>query len=184
MIDTSLNRKYVARKGVESDFKPIPDGEYTARVKEVTPWEKTTKNIKVIQRDEEGRALKDEKGDNITEMVNNCEFYNCNVKMEIVGGEYDGRVIFHKLSTHPNMPFNIPAFLYGLGLQELAASDIQEKTRGRQCLIDVYTDSYEKEVQNKENGLTEMQIKEINRIKNFKQIPDASPINDDNDLGI
>lgn len=182
MIDTSLNKKYTARESSNVDFSPLPDGKYTARVKEVTPWEAVTKNIKVILRDEEGRAIKDEKGDNVTEMHNNCTFYNCNVKMEIVGGEYEGRLVFHNLSTHPNMPFQIPAFLYGIGLAEVAASEIQEKARGKMCEIEVYTDSYDKTIQNKETGLDEVQKKYVNRVKNFKQLPTANDENED--LGI
>lgn len=184
MVDTSLNKRYVAKEGVNIDYSPIPDGEYTARVKEVGKWEPVTKTIKVIQRDEDGRAIKDEKGNNVTETIQNCTFYNCNVKMEIVGGAYDGRIVFHNLSTHPNMPFAIPAFLYGIGLQELAAADIQEKTVGRLCLVDVYTDSYEKKVQNKDTGLDDVETKYINRIKNFKQLPSEQPNNDADDLGI
>jgi hypothetical protein len=185
MVDTSLNRRYTAREGSNMDFGPIPDGVYTAKVEEVTPWESQTKSIKVILRDEDGKAIKNEKGDNVTEMQENCTFYNCTAKMKIVGGEYDGRIIFHNLSTHPNMPFQIPAFLYGLGLQELAASEIQDKTRGKLCMIDVYTDSYDKKVQNKDTGLDEIQKKYINRVKSFKQLPATQPNNVvDEDLGI
>lgn len=185
MVDTSLNKRYTARENQVVDYSPIPDGEYTARVKEVSPWTAQTKTIKVIQRDENGRALKDDKDNNITETQENCTFYNCNVKLEIVGGSYDGRIIFHNLSTHPNMPFAIPAYLYGLGLQELAASEIQEKTINRLCLIDVYTDSYDKKTTNKDTGLEETEKKFINRVKTFKQLPDELPNNDiDEDLGI
>ena len=175
MVDTSLNKKYTAKEGGSLDFSPIPDGIYKARVKEVTPWEAKTQNIKVIQRDENGKALLDDKGDKVTEVVPNCTFYNCNVKMEIIGGAYDGRMVFHNLSTHPNMPFNIPNFLYGIGLQEIAASEIQEKTKGLICDIDVYTDSYDKTIQNKDTGLDETQKKYINRIKSFKKVENQNP---------
>lgn len=175
MIDTSLNKKYTAKEGGNLDFSPIPDGIYRARVKEITPWEAKTQTIKVIQRDENGKALVNEKGDKVTESVPNCTFYNCNVKMEIVGGMYDGRVVFHNLTTHPNMPFSIPNFLYGIGLQEVAASEIQEKCKGLLCDIDVYTDSYDKKVQNKDTGLEEVQKKYINRVKSFKKVPTENP---------
>ena len=185
MVDTSLNRKYTAREGVSMDFSPIPDGEYTARVKEVTPWTDKTQNIKVIQRDEEGKALVDEKGEQIRELQENCTFYNATVKMEIIGGAYNGRIVFHNLSTHPNMPFNIPAYLYGIGMNELSASEIQEKTKNRVCLIDVITESYDKTVQNKDTGLDEIEKKYINKVKNFKQLPAEQPNNDvEEDLGI
>lgn len=185
MVDTSLNKRYTAKEQVAVDYSPIPDGEYMVRVKEVSPWTAKTQNIKVIQRDEDGKALVDEKGDKVTELVNNCTFYNTNVKLEIVGGAYDGRIIFHNLSTHPNMPFAIPAFLYGLGLQELSAAEIPEKTKGCECLVDIYTDSYEKKVQNKETGLDDVEVKYINRAKNFKQLPTYTPNSQpDFDMGI
>lgn len=183
MVDTSLNKKYEAREGVNTDFSPIPDGEYLVRIKEVTPWKAETKNIKVIQRDENGKALVDEKGDKITELVPNCTFYNCTVKLEVVGGAYDGRLIFHNLSTHPNMPFQIPAFLYGIGLKELYASEIPEKTKGLTCLVDVVTESYDKTVQNKETGLDEVQKKYINRVKSFKE-PQTNEAPTNNDVEI
>src|SRR5574344_2017996 len=109
MLDTSLNRKYEPKERFQLDFSPIPKGEYTVRVKEISPWKEEVKNIKVIQVDENGKALLNEKGEKITTLENNCKFYNCNVKFEVVGGEYDGRLVFHQLTTHPNMSFNIPA---------------------------------------------------------------------------
>ena len=186
MVDTSLNRSYTAREGAPMEFTLIPDGTYRAKVKEVTPWTPKKQNIKVIQRDETGKALVDEKGDKVTEMVNDCEFYNCTVKMEIVEqGDYTGRIIFHNLSTHPNMPFNIPAFLYGIGMKELMASEIQSKTINKVCLIEVYTDSYTKDVEDKETGMVEKVKKEINRINYFKQLPDLQQPSDEmDDLGI
>lgn len=178
MVDTSLNKRYTAKEGGNLDFSPIPDGTYRARVKEVTPWTAKTQNIKVIQRDENGKALLDDKGEQIRELVPNCTFYNCSVKMEIIGGAYDGRLVFHNLSTHPNMPFNIPNFLYGIGLQEIAASEIQEKCKGLVCDIDVYTESYEKTVQNKDTGLDEIVSKPINKVKTFKKVIDENPNTD------
>lgn len=182
MVDTSLNKKYTAKESVAMDYSPIPDGLYRAKVKEVSPWKKETKTIKVIQRDENGNALKDEKGNNITETVQNCEFYNCSVRMEITEGQYSGRLVFHNLSTHPNTPFSIPAFLYGLGVSELAAGEIQDNVPGKECMIDVITETYTKTVQNKETGLDEEQDRQINKVKNFKQLPDQDI--EMNDLGI
>lgn len=187
MVDTGLNRKYTAKEGSVQDFSPIPDGIYTARVKEVTDWVAKTQNIKVIQKDEEGKNIVDEKGETVRELVPNCTFYNCNVKFEIVGGAYDGRIIFHNLTTHPNMDFNIPNFLYGIGMNELAASEIQKETIGKICDIDVYTDSYEKTIQDKETGLDKVETKYVNRVKNIKKCPATNPNTETDselDLGI
>lgn len=170
MVNTGLDNKYVAKEGGQTNFEPIPDGEYTLKVKEIDPWKKSTKTIKVIQRDENGNAIKDEKGNNVTETINNCEFYNCNVKFEVVGGEYNGRVIFHNLTTHPNMNWAIPNFLYALNLKELTASQIQSTCVNKECLGTVYTDSYEKTVQNRETGIDEIVTRKVNRIKSLKPL--------------
>lgn len=185
-IDTSLNKKYVAGTGVDLNktFTPIEDGEYTVRVKEVTPWVAKTSNVKVIQRDEKGKPILNEKGEKVTELVNDCTFYNCTAKLEIIGGEYDGRIVFHNLTTHPNMSFNIPQFLYGLGMKELSASEIQEKTKGKICIAEVYTDVYEKKVQDKETGLDKLEKRTINRVSKFKENNAATQKNDIEDLGI
>ena len=170
MVNTGLDNKYIAKEGGQTNFEPIPDGDYTLKVKEIDPWKKSTKTIKVIQRDENGNALKDEKGNNITETINNCEFYNCNVKFEVVGGEYNGRIIYHNLTTHPNMNWAIPNFLYALNLKELMASQIQSTCVGKECIGNVYTDNYKKTVQNKETGIDEEVTKEVNRIKSLKPL--------------
>lgn len=176
MVDTSLNKKYSAKDARNNDFSPIPEGtKVIARVKEVGDWKPTTKTIKVIQKDENGNALLDEKGNKITETVPNCEFYNCDVKMEVVGGDYDGRLVYHNLTTHPNMQFTVPNFMKGIGLEEATASELKEKAVGRLSEIEVTIETYEKTVQNKETGLDEVQERQVNKIKSFKKIENQNP---------
>ena len=170
MVNTGLDRKYVAKEGGQINYDPIPEGDYRLRVKEVEPWKSTTKTISVI--------LKDEKGNNVTETVPICEFYNCIVKFEVVGGEYNGRLIFHNLTTHPNMDWNIPNFLYALGVPELSAGQIQNSCKNLECEGHVFIDSYDKTVQNKETGIDEIVKKSINRIKSLK--PLNTPNNNNN----
>lgn len=170
MVNTGLDRKYVAKEGGQTNFDPIPEGDYTLRVKEIDTWKSTIKTIKVNKRDENGNVLKNEKGENITETVPNCEFYNCTAKLEVVGGEHNGRIIFHNLTTHPNMDWNIPNFLYALGVPELSAAQIQAYCKGLECVGHVYIDSYNKIVQNKETGIDEEVEKQVNRIKSLKPL--------------
>lgn len=189
MINTGLDNKYTARAGGQTSFEPVPEGEYKLRVKEIDPWKDTTKTIKVIQRDEKGNAIKDEKGNNVTETVKDCKFYNCNVRFEIVGGEYDGRLVFHNLTTHPNMSWAIPNFLYALNLKELAASQIQSTCVGKECLGNIIIDSYDKVTQNKDTGIDETVKRTINRIKSLKPLdtPNENNVSEeltDIDLGI
>lgn len=170
MVNTGLDRKYVAKEGGQTNFDPIPEGDYRLKVKEIDPWKSTIKTIKVNKRDENGNVLKNEKDENITETVPNCEFYNCTAKLEVVGGEHNGRIIFHNLTTHPNMDWNIPNFLYALGVPELSAAQIQTYCKGLECEGHVYIDSYNNIVQNKETGIDEEVKKQVNRIKSLKPL--------------
>jgi len=186
MVNTSLDKTYTAKEGGQLNFEPLPDGWYDLRVKEVDPWKETIKTLQVIQRDENGNAIKDDKGKNLTETIENCKFYNCNVKFEVIGGEFDGRLIYHNLTTHPNMDWAIPNFLYALGLKDLTASQIQSVCVGKECKGNVYTDTYTKTVQNKETGIDETVERKVNRIKSLK--PLETPKNETElnnvDLGI
>lgn len=187
MINTSLDAKRTARAGGQLNYDPIPEGDYKLRVKEIEPWKLSKKDIKVIMRDENGNALKDEKGNNLTELVKDCEFYNCNVKFEVVDGEFAGKLIFHNLTTHPNMSWSIDNFLYAVGIEELSASQIQGVCVGRECDATVYIDTYEKTVQNKETGLDEVKIREVNRIKSLRPLKNVEVVSinlNDIDLGI
>ena len=186
MINTSLDRTYTAKAGGQLNFEPIPDGDYKLKVKEIEPWKSSKKTIKVIQRDENGNAIKDEKGNNVTETVQDCVFYNCNVKFEVVDGQYAGRLIFHNLTTHPNMSWSIDNFLYAIGLKELAASQIQTNCLGKECIGNVYTDEYDKIVQNKDTGIDETVKKKNNKIKSLKPLetPNNNENNTDVNLGI
>lgn len=186
MVNTSLDTKYTAKEGGQLNYDPIPEGDYLLKVKEIDPWKEVIKNIKVIQRDEDGNVIKDENGKNVTETVNNCKFYNCNVRFEVVEGDYAGRLIFHNLTTHPNMSWSIPNFLWGLGLTELAASEIQKACVGKECFGHVVIEDYEKTVQNKETGLDETTTKEVNKVKSFKPLenPNEETTNITDNLGI
>lgn len=190
MINTGLDRKYTARAGGQTNFDPLPDGSYTLKVKEIDPWKMSKKTIQVIQRDENGNAIKDEKGKNVTETVNDCEFYNCNVKFEVVDeGQFKGRLVFHNLTTHPNMSWSIDNFLYGVGIEDCSAGEIPTRCIGAMCYAEVYTDSYEKTVQNKETGIDEVVERKINRVKSLKPLdtPKTNNVNvdlTDIDLGI
>lgn len=187
MINTSLDAKRTARAGGQLNYDPIPEGDYKLRVKEIEPWKLSKKDIKVIMRDENGNALKDEKGNNLTELVKDCEFYNCNVKFEVVDGEFAGKLVFHNLTTHPNMSWSIDNFLYAVGIEELSASQIQGACVGLECDATVYIDTYEKTVQNKETGLDEVKIREVNRIKSLRPLKNVEVVSinlNDVDLGI
>ena len=86
------------------------------------------------------------------------------------------------------MSWSIDNFLYAIGIEELSASQIQSVCVGHECEATIEIDTYEKKVQNKETGIDEIQLKEINRIKSLRPLKNNEPnINislTDIDLGI
>lgn len=183
MVDTSLNRRYQASEARIGDFSPIPEGKYTVRVKEITEWKESKKDVKVIIRDEDGKPLLDEKGERVTELQKDCVFYNANVKFEIVGGEYEGRMLFHNLTTHPNMDFSISNFLYAIGKSELSAAEIPTECLKAVCEATVIVTTYEKKTVDKDTGLETVEQKPKNEIKYLSKLPEIDTNNED-DLGI
>ena len=174
MVNTSLDRKYRASQRGSFNYEPLPDGDYKVKVVEIEPWKESVKTIQVIKREENGQPIKDEKGKNVTETVNNCVFYNCKVKFEVVEGEYKGRFIFHNLTTHPNMDWSIDNFLYAIGVPEITAGQIQANCVGKTCIGNVYTDTYTKTTQNKETGLDEEVERKINKFKSLKPLNNSN----------
>ena len=185
MINTGLNRSYKASDRQVMDFSPIPDGTYNFRVKEISPWKAETKTIKVYTRDENNRFITNEKGEKVSETIPNVTFYNAMVKLEVIGGEYEGRIIFHNITTHPNMDWSIANFLDAVGVVECNASDIPTVCKSKLCTGVVETRAYDKKVQDKETGIDKIEKKYVNSIKSFKQMPSQIPNADiPNDMGI
>lgn len=171
MVNTSLDKKYEAKESTMQEFELLAEGKYTVRVKEISPWKEQTKDIKVILRDEKGNALLDENGEKKTEMVKDCKYYNCLVRFEVVGGKYEGRLLFHNLTTHPNMSYSIGAFLYALDESSLAASEIPTVCVGKCCEAVVTKGKYIKKVTDKDTGIETEEEKEKNEIKYLNKLP-------------
>ena len=107
------------------------------------------------------------------------------VKFEIVGGAHDGRLIFHNITTHPNMDWSIPNFLDGIGVSECSASQIQTVCKGKMTIGNITTRSYDKKVQDKDTGIDKIETKFVNEIKSFITLDEPSMENNEmTDLGI
>lgn len=177
----SLNQPVKAKQGGTFDGTPAPEGDYILRVVEIGPWKMNTKTIQYIIKDDNGRPIKDEKGKNKTEKWENCEIHNANIVLEIVGGEHEGKRVWHNLTTHPNMEFSIPNFLYGVGVEELAASQIQSTCVGKLCYASVIIEEYSKEKQDESTGDIVVETRKSNKVKNFKKMPNQNQANQGNE---
>ena|SRR5690554_5390736 len=176
-----LNTKFRARE--QRDYEILPEGEYNVVVEEINPWEKKTKkNVMIIQRDENGYPLKDEKGNIVKEKVEELTFYLSNVKLRIVDGEYKDRFIFTNLTTHPNASFITEGFLYAIGKEELTANKIPLECVNEYLTVGVNHRTYEKKTINKDTGLEEVETRTIANVNNFLK-PEFIPAADDN-LGL
>ena len=180
MVNTGLDKKYEAKESTVMDFETLPEGKYLVKVKEISNWKESIKDIKVILKDDSGVTILDENGDKKTEFVKGCKFYNSLIKFEVVGVKYDGRLLFYNLTTHPNMSFSISAFLYAVGESNLVASDIPSKCIGKICEAVVVKGTYKKRIEDKETGIVTEEDKEKNEIKYLNKLPDTN--NTDNDV--
>ena len=50
MVNTGLDRKYVAKEGGQTNFDPIPEGDYRLKVKDIDPWKEVIKTIKQVNK--------------------------------------------------------------------------------------------------------------------------------------
>ena len=46
MVNTGLDNKYVAKEGGQTNFEPIPDGEYLLKVKEIDLGKRVQRQLK------------------------------------------------------------------------------------------------------------------------------------------
>lgn len=184
MIDTGLDKKFVAREDVvqESDtkrtYEPIPEGTYNVRVLEVQPWEKKVKDIYINVRDEKGKLVKDESGATAKELHKNVEYYNALMTLEITHGEFSNRRLFTNLTTHPNASFITDNFLYAIGAKEMVASEIPTKAVGKGLDVAVEISSYKRTITDPDTGLETSETRTRNEVKAFRRAPKA----DDTDL--
>ncbi len=153
-----------------TDFGVVPKGAYKLRLLEVSEWKPTTlRTVRVITYDDSFRKVKDASGNDVVTMVDNLTIYNANLKFEIAEGEFKGRWIFHRLGTHPNVPWEIPNFLNALGVPSIKLSKLDTLV-GEICLANVDIDTYDKKVLDKETGIENIIPTERNVVKRFKAL--------------
>jgi len=169
MIGTDLNQK--AQASAPKSFELLPEGRYTVRVKEIKPWKQSKKDIKVNIRDENGQVVKDENGKAVTELKKDYIFYGAQMTFEIINDkEYNGRLLFPSLTTHPNASFITENFLYAVNISEIPYAEIQNKCKGLILDVDVIinNDAF-KVVQDPVSGAEKRIPNPRNEVKSFKR---------------
>ena len=129
----------------EISFELLPKGTYLMMVKSFKEWEgKNFPTLEVTQYDAKYQALKGADGKTTKVTHNNVVVYTNDVTLEVLDGPLKGRIIFYRLSTHPNTPWVIARFVRGLGAGNVAPIDLP-KFVGVPMMVDVIIDTYPKE---------------------------------------
>lgn len=174
MSDLDMIIKGEAQPDISYD--PIPEGEYRLKIVAIEPWKEVSRNVKKFLVDEKNNRILDEKGKPKFEMIKDHKMHETNVRLEVVGGKYEGKLVFHRLTTHPNLTWIIPSFIDAIGEKEMRASEIPTKAIGRIIGASVIIEEYEseKEKTDKTTGMVsfEKQTRKINKIK--KVYPDVT----------
>lgn len=115
----NLNEKIVNEQD-KASFTPIVDGDYEVEVVEIKgPEQVSLQNVSVKARDVEGRIIKGQKT-----VLPQLDFVRFNVTLKIVGGEFDGRRIWTKLTTHPDYVWLLKGFVFATGQTDISLSSL------------------------------------------------------------
>ncbi len=167
MIDT-LDQVVVAKESTAGSFDLLPKGEYTVKLLSVSDWKsRELLNFKKIKFDDNFQKMVGPDGKDIIEIVPTVTVFDCDLKFAVVGGDFDGRWVYHRVSTYPNRPWEIPALLSGLGVPALKPSLLNTLV-GTTATVVVDVEAYDKKVVDKDTGMESKEVKEKNVIKRFK----------------
>ena len=151
MID--LHTTVKAKESDQVDYsKPIPSGTYAVKIKEIKPWK--NKLYPTISRKATG------------EVLNNITVYYTSVVLEVVSNDsHNGRLLFYNLTTHPNVPWIIPSFLYALGINEMALSEFQTGCVNKYASAEVTITNKVKTTTDKDTGFETTNVVLQNEVK-------------------
>lgn len=150
------------------DFKPLPKGNYVLKLKEVKDWEtKVYPIMNVNLYDAKFQPLKDENGATVKETVTDVSVFTNNMTFEVIEPEaYAGRLVWHKLTTHPNKPWDVPSFLHAMGVAKLPLISVKTLI-GNKCNAYINIRDYDVDVTD-DDGITSTVKKYVNEIRSFK----------------
>lgn len=156
----NLNTVYKAEAQPVREFVVLPKGTYQAEIIEVEDWRvnKTKKPITVKETNE------------VLPIGTEIASMRYKVKIcEDTDRGYNGRVIRGEISTHPNTPWQIPAFLDAIGVEECSLNDI--KKYALNTIVNAYIVSETKvdTVKNPETGLDETVNKVFNKVASIRK---------------
>lgn len=135
-------------------YKELPNGDYEVKVYKMGAWKPTTKNVGVIQKDDNGYTIKDD-NDKPVRVFKECTYYNAKIEYVIVAGDFSGQHIFDNVCTHPNMVWKVENLVYALNTGDIPLSKAQKEFINKNMLVEVINkpNIWDEEVTNDDTGL-------------------------------
>lgn len=147
MID--LNTPIQAEERKPMNYDPLPEGEYVVELTEFDDWE-----IKDGKDKKTGQKL---------------QYAVSAIKVTVLTGEYEGRILWDWLTHHPNMPWNTPNFLDAFGGENLPLSRFKELV-GNAAVAHVTIDkNATKKVTDPDTGEESEEVSPRNNVKYYSK---------------
>lgn len=158
-------------------FEPLPAGVYDAVVDTIKPWvAKEFKDALINDRDEEGFVIRDENNKTV-KVKADFTAYSSDIVLKITSGDYEGRLIFANITTHPDVSFLLDQFIYAT-VNSCVLAELPEKALGLPVRVNVGVREYVKTVTDPNTALDKEEKRVTNQVKGFYKT------NITNDLGI
>lgn len=121
MID--YNKQLVTGEPTQKKgFDPLPSGEYVVEIESIAdPVEVSIDNAKLKLRDETGKIVRGE-----FTTTPHLDFARFDVTLKIADGEFAGRKIWTKLSTHPDYVWVLKGLLYATNNTNLTLAQLKQ----------------------------------------------------------
>lgn len=134
---------------------PVPEGNYICKVLEIKPWKAKTL-VKVVN-------------PKTQEVSADVTVYNATAVLEIIEGEHKGRRLFYNLTTHPNMPWVIPNFLYATRTDQCSLNELTTACVGGTLEASVKIEEREIIREDRETGIPIPRMEKLNSVRSVKQ---------------
>lgn len=138
MIDLTkqvIDNPSTPKEGGKKGFEPLPSGEYTVKFEKIsTPKEVKIPKARVKLRDENGKIVSGE-----YTSVKNLEFLRWDVTLVITEGEFEGRKIWTKLSTHPDYVWLLKGALMVVDNPTATYAEVENLDKDELFRVDVNT---------------------------------------------
>lgn len=159
-----LNSKVVGKQS--KSFEPIPVGVYEAVVETIEPWQpKEFVNAKINKKDESGLVVRDDNG-KIEKVDADFTAYSADLRLKITSGDYEGRLVFANLTTHPDVSFLLDQFIYAT-VTSCVLAELQDKALGKPLKVNVGIKEYPKTYVDPNTAIEKTEMKTKNYVKGF-----------------